>query len=89
MPSYEFEILNEETGEPVGKLVAVLPVEQRDKLRIRRVTVPRSVSISGVAPAPSQGAEVLRGYRKQEEKLGSRFRSEFSADTIKKVWAND
>jgi hypothetical protein len=89
MPAYEFEIVNGETGNAVERIVVVLPVAQRDSICIRRVKVPRSVSISGVAEAPSQAGEVLRGYRRAEEKNGSRFKSEFPAETIKKVWKND
>ena len=87
MPAYEYEIINEETGEVLGGYLAKLPVDQRDRISIRRVTVPRSVSISGAAAAPSQASEVLAGYHKQEQKHGSRFKSEFSADQIKKAWA--
>lgn len=89
MPSYEFEIVNEDTGKPIGVLDVVLPVSQRDKLRLRRVTVPRSVSISGAATVLSPGQQVLRGFYKEECKHGSRFDPEFSPKQIKEAWKND
>jgi hypothetical protein len=88
MPTYEYEIVNERTGEVLATHIARLPVEQRDRVIIRRVKVPRSVSIAGAAAAPSQGGEVLAGYHKQEQKLGSRFRSEFTPAQIKQAWGN-
>jgi hypothetical protein len=86
MPAYEYEIVNEGTGEVLATHIARLPVEERDRIVIRRVKVPRTVSISGAAAAPSQAGEVLAGYHSQEQKLGSRFRSEFSAGQIKQAW---
>lgn len=40
-------------------------------------------------PEPTQGDAMLKGYHDQECALGSRFRSRFSAETIKRAWQND
>jgi len=88
MPAYEFEILNEATGKPIGTFTAVLPVDQRNDVSIRRVTVPRSVAISGGVHVPTQGEEVMRAFHKEEQRLGSRFKAgEFTKDQIKRAWS--
>lgn len=40
-------------------------------------------------PEPVQGDAMLRGYYDQECAHGSRFRSRFSAETIKRAWKDD
>lgn len=43
----------------------------------------------GVQPAPSLGQNILAGYRTEELKQGSRFRSRHHHETVKRVWKND
>jgi hypothetical protein len=87
MPAYEFELFNEATGKVVVTLPVILPVAQRDKLRLRRRTVPRSIAVSGAAADPhDQSRNVLRSYHRQEEKLGSRFRSAFTKDQVRRAF---
>lgn len=46
-------------------------------------------ALVGLKPPPSQGDEMLRGYHARECDLGSRFRSRFSAEMIRRTWEND
>ena len=62
MPCYEYL----ESGRVVER---VLPVERRDEFP-GRVTVPRRVSVCPRGK-PSQGAEVLRGFYREESKPGA------------------
>ncbi|HEY8903439.1 MAG TPA: hypothetical protein VIM48_07010 [Chthoniobacterales bacterium] len=78
--------MNEATGEILATYIANLPVEQRERVVIRRVKIPRTIAIGGSVAAPSQASEVLAGYHRQERKLGSRFKSEFTANQIKRAW---
>ena len=87
MPLYEFDVLNGETGSVIETIAVRVPMAERNSVLIRRRTVPSSVSISGVAEVPTQGHAVIKGYRKEELKKGSRFKSEFTPDQIKKAWA--
>lgn len=92
MPTYEYEIRDKETGETVGSVNLIRPVAARDRVHILRRTAPRSVAIRGAAPTPNQASEVLAGYRKQEEKVGSnrQFRAslgEFTPSQIKQAWS--
>lgn len=88
MPAYEFEVVNEASGETLATLTLPLPIEQRDNVTIKRRTVPRSVAVAGVAGDPfDQGKRVLEGYRRAEEKMGSRFKSEFTPDQVRRAMA--
>jgi hypothetical protein len=92
MPTYEFEILDSQNGTPIGVVTLHRPVEARDRVEIRRKTAPRSIMICGVAtPKLDQASEVLAGYRRAEEKMGStrefhRSLGEFTPAQIKKAW---
>lgn len=69
------------------------PVAERNKpIRIRggvffRVKAPSRFNVVKGYAAPGGAADVLSGYRKAELKMGSKFRSEFTADQIKKAWS--
>lgn len=54
---------------------------------LKRTEVTRFAAPS--LPEPTQGDSMLEGYHAQECDKGSRFRSRFSAETIKRAWAND
>ncbi len=87
MPAYDFELVNGR-GEVLTVVTLVLPVAKRDRVKLRRRTVPGRVTIAGAAADPlAQGSEVLRSYHKQEEKLGSRFKSAHTAEEIKRAWS--
>lgn len=92
MPNYEFEICDSQTGATVGVVTLHRPVDARDRVEIRRKTAPRSIMICGTAaPKLDQASEVLAGYRRAEEKMGStrefhRSLGEFTPSQIKKAW---
>lgn len=88
MPTYEYR---EQSGQIVTR---VLPVERRDEFP-GRITVPRRVMVCPRG-RPSQGAEVLRGFYREESKPGhgasldrALKASGFSADHVKRVWSDD
>lgn len=84
MPLYEFT--NDEHGIAVDVPFAV--ADRPDEIVLRRRTVPSRVSVRGItgAPTPDAADQVLNGY-KALESAGKLGRGEFSADTIKRVWA--
>lgn len=51
--------------------------------------VASTVAIIGNTPREWQGKTVLEGYRREEERLGSRFRTRFPVDQIKREWSDD
>ena len=78
---------------PLGEVVELLLTQGHPQVRIggklyRRLAISGFAVLSSAAP-PSLGSEILRGYRVEEERKGSRFNSEYSAQTIKRAWAND
>jgi hypothetical protein len=86
MPAYDFDLLLE-GGEVLATVPVILPVEARDRVFLRRRTVPGSISLAGAATdATAQGREVMKDYHKLEEKHGSRFRSGFKPEEIKRAW---
>jgi len=86
MPAYEYR----EGGKIV---VRVLPVKDRDTFP-GRITIPSRLSVCPRG-APSQADEVLRGYYRSEEKLGTaRVRDAEKAlgmthHQVKSLWAHD
>lgn len=66
------------------------PVADRDKpiVLTRTKTVPDRVAVMGIGPNESQefNRRMLRQYHRKEEREGSRFKSEHSKETIKKLW---
>jgi hypothetical protein len=88
MPVYEF--IARETGE---KVMLRKPVDKRDELVIikgqifDRVEVPSRVTVLQGHQPPGAMRDIVNGYYKEEQKLGSRFRSEFTPDQIKQAWS--
>ena len=69
-------------------------VAERDSVpkHLKRFTVPQRLALVGVGepldnPLGSNKTNIMKGYYKQEQKLGSRFKSEFSADQVKRAWS--
>jgi len=59
---------------------------------LKRFTVPQRLALVGVGdpldnPLGSNKTNIMKGYYRQEQKLGSRFKSEFSADQVKRAWS--
>jgi hypothetical protein len=53
--------------------------------------VPQRLTLFGTVESPtdptlSNTSTIMMGYYKQEQKLGSWFKSDFSADQVKRVW---
>jgi len=91
MPLYEYEISSSITGEILAVVTLPLPVADRDRIQLRRRTIPSSVGIAGAAPdpaAPSQ--QVLSAYRRLEQRLGNnadfRRRIGHAPETVKRAW---
>lgn len=86
MPLFDYET-------PDGKTVELLlttptPHVVRDGQVLRRKAV-QPFAIAGVAPIPTLGSQVLRGYYNEECRNGARFHSKLPAETVKRTWAND
>lgn len=77
------------SGSSVEKLVhsPIPDVIVIDGVNCRRSPASRFAFVG--TPKPSLGSEVLRGYYDQECKNGARFHSRFSAEKVKRAWAND
>tara|TARA_R110000824_G_scaffold29442_2_gene97953 strand:+ start:1946 stop:2209 length:264 start_codon:yes stop_codon:yes gene_type:complete len=85
MPLYTFE---SESGEVVEKLVPTgtdaLLIEG---VKFSRTSSPQSFAYTGNAVGMlSQKEQVKDGYYKLECSQGSRFKSSYSKETIKKTW---
>lgn len=60
---------------------------KQDGRTFRRSEITRFSTPS--VPEPMQGDAMLKGYHDQECAHGSRFRSRFDAETIKRAWRDD
>jgi hypothetical protein len=87
MPLYTYE--DPETG---LKIDLRRSVEDRNKpIVLQRIkTVPDRVGVlvPGATEESSFNARMLKEHHKKEEREGSRFRSAFKKEQIKKAWAN-
>jgi hypothetical protein len=89
MPIYQY------TDTRNGSVVELeKPVAERDSVPkyLKRFTVPQRLALVGVGdpldnPLGSNKTNIMKGYYRQEQKLGSRFKSEFSADQVKRAWS--
>ena len=87
MPVYQYEDSRN------GKVVELeKAVAERDSVPryLKRFTVPQRLSLVGVGepldnPLGVNQTNLLKGYYRQEQKLGSRFKSNFTPDSIKRV----
>jgi len=88
MPLYEY--VNKATGVRVSYY---RPIAERDRpllLEFERITVPSSVNVIGGAADPSQIQNtILKSYYKEECNAGSRFKSRFTKEQIKKAWSSE
>jgi hypothetical protein len=82
MPLYEY-ILPDGT-----KAVRQCSVDKRDSFPgWKRITVPDTVRVlTGSAPDPFVSS-VMQGYKRMEEKGGSRFSSSYTKQQIRDAWA--
>ena len=83
MPIYTYE--DEETGLRVD---VNRPLKKRNRpIVLKRVPSRVGVRIAGAVTEDGEfNKGIIRGYHQLEEKEGSRFRSEHSAEKIKKTW---
>jgi hypothetical protein len=87
MPVYEYEDTRN------GKVVELeKTVAERDSVPryLKRFTVPRKLTLVGVGepldnPLGVNQTNLMKGYYRQEQKLGSRFKSQFTPDSIKRA----
>lgn len=91
MPLYDIELLVR--GEVVGIVSLPLAVEDRDKVKLRRSPLPRSIAISGAAQDPGESAySTLTAYKRIEQRMGntSEFRRRIghSPEQVKRAWAS-
>jgi len=89
MPIYQYTDTRNGSVVELEKSVA-----ERDSVPkyLKRFTVPQRLALVGVGdpldnPLGSNKTNIMKGYYKQEQKLGSRFKSEFSADQVKRAWS--
>ena len=84
VPIYEYK---SETGEVIE---LEKPITERDDAPdgCVRLDIPSSISVPrGALNENGMNTEtVRRGYRNQEDKMGSRWRSNHSVKTIKRAW---
>jgi hypothetical protein len=85
MPLYEYQ--NFKTG---ARFTAVVPVDKRDSLPgARRIlSTPTVLTQRAANPATTDGRNILKSYHKLEQKHGSRFRSSYTPEQIKRAWSN-
>lgn len=88
MPIYQYTDTRNGSVVELEKSVA-----ERDLVpkHLKRFTVPQRLALVGVGepldnPLGSNKTNIMKGYYRQEQKLGSRFKSEFSADQVKRAW---
>jgi len=87
MPIYQYEDSRN------GKVVELeKAVAERDSVPryLKRFTVPQRLSLVGVGepldnPLGVNQTNLFKGYYRQEQKLGSRFRSQYTPDSIKRA----
>ena len=87
MPVYEYEDTRN------GKVVELeKTVAERDSVPryLKRFTVPRKLTLVGVGepldnPLGVNETNLMKGYYRQEQKLGSRFKSKYTPDSIKRA----
>ena len=67
-------------------------VAERDSVpkHLKRFTVPQKLTLFGVGETPENPEGVnmtnlMKGYYRQEQKLGSRFKSQYKPDQIKRA----
>jgi hypothetical protein len=89
MPVYQYTDTRNGSVVELEKSVA-----ERDSVPkyLKRFTVPQRLALVGVGdpldnPLGSNKTNIMKGYYRQEQKLGSRFKSEFSADQVKRAWS--
>jgi hypothetical protein len=89
MPIYQYTDTRDGSIVELEKSVA-----KRDSVPkyLKRFTVPQRLALVGVGdpldnPLGSNKTNIMKGYYRQEQKLGSRFKSEFSADQVKRAWS--
>ena len=89
MPVYQYTDTRNGSVVELEKSVA-----ERDSVPkyLKRFTVPQRLALVGVGepldnPLGTNKTNIINGYYRQEQKLGSRFKSEFSADQVKRAWS--
>jgi len=87
MPIYEYEDTRNGNVIELEKAVA-----ERDSVPryLKRFTVPKRLSLVGVGepldnPLGVNQTNLMKGYYRQDQKLGSRFKSNYTPDSIKRV----
>jgi len=71
-------------------------VAERDKVpaNLKRFSVPQKLVLVGVGEsAPEPGSDhvknIMRGYYKYECRNGSRFKSSYSPDQVRRAWSQE
>ena len=86
MPIYQYTDTRNGSVVELEKSVA-----ERDSVpkHLKRFTVPQRLALVGVGepldnPLGVNQTNLMKGYYRQEQKLGSRFKSQFTPDSIKR-----
>ena len=87
MPVYQYEDTRN------GKVIELeKAVAERDKVPryLKRFQVPARLALVGVVepldnPLGVNQTNIMKGYYRQEQKLGSRFKSQYTPDSIKRA----
>lgn len=89
MPIYQYEDTRNGSVVELEK-----PVAERDSVPryLKRFQVPQRLSLVGVGepldnPLGVNQTNLMKGYYRQEQKLGSRFKSRYTPDNIKRAAA--
>ena len=87
MPIYEYEDTRNGKVVELEKTVAEWDSVPR---YLKRFTVPRKLTLVGVGepldnPLGVNETNLMKGYYRQEQKLGSRFKSKYTPDSIKRA----
>jgi hypothetical protein len=85
MPLYEYEDLTR----PGRRFTHRCDVNERDNVPgARRILATPTILANRTTQEAQAGKNTIRGYYKEEQKNGSRFRSSFTPDQIKRAWSN-
>jgi hypothetical protein len=73
-------------------MLRISVANRKDEIKIKgqifeRQQVPSSVTVLHGHGGPGLQGDVLKGYYEAEQKQGTKFKSEFKPDEIKKAWS--
>lgn len=91
MPTYDFQVIDRQSGDVLRTIAVNLPIAKRDGVEFRRVTVPQRVTVMGSASDnPNDDHRIDMKHLKQaEDRHGSNFDRVFgrSKEEMRRIWS--